>query len=196
MVSKKSGLVISVIAILSVVLSVTYISSCTKPLDSNPWSCNYVVCTNGGLCDSGKCVCPIGYEGKDCSVKTIKKFYGFWKARFTRIGSDSVQYVGKDTVFNMELKESATPTTFFIYNFFGNPNYSNILCRLDSINNNYFRIDTTAAQNMYYDHFRIRWGWGVLYGTDSIAGKVIIRSINSSVNWQNDTFNYYLKLKK
>ncbi len=195
MVSKKSGLVATVLGILSIVFSATYISSCTKPLDEKPWTCNYVVCTNGGLCDSGKCVCPVGYEGKDCSVKTVKKFYGFWRSHFKFTGSDSANLVGKDSLFDMELKASATNTSFFIYSFFGNPNYSNVLCIVDSANTNYFRIDTTSAQTMYYDHFRIRGGWAVLYGTDSIAGSVWTRSINRSFNWQNDTFNFYL-LKK
>lgn len=196
MVIKKSGLVITVLGILSVVLSVTYVSSCTKPLEDRPWSCNYVVCTNGGACDSGKCVCPVGFEGTDCSVKTVEKYYGHWTAHFKTIGSDSASQLGKDTVYPMELKASATYTTFFIYNFNNNKNYSNILCKVDSVRKEIFIIDSTMAQNMFYDQYRIKGGWGVMYRSDSIAGRVWTRSLNRSFNWQNDTFDYYLLNKK
>ncbi len=194
MVSKKSGLVITVIGILSFLLSVTYISSCTKPLEDNPWSCNYVVCNNGGRCDSAKCHCPVGYEGKDCSVVTVKKFYGLWRVTSKNIGSDTARYVGKDSVYTIEFKESATLTTFFIYNFNNNSTYNNVLCKLDSVTKNNFAIDTTMAQNMYYDHYRIRGGFGYLFDEDSVSALVFIRSLNSAVNWQNDTFS--LKMRR
>jgi hypothetical protein len=194
MVSKKSGLVITIVGVLSFLLSVTYISSCTKPLEDNPWSCNYVFCDNGGTCDSGRCLCPIGYEGSDCSKKSVAKFYGRWRVTATNIGSDTARLIGKDSVYDIEFKESASLTTFFIYNFNNNSNYNNVLCRVDSINKNDFAIDTTMAQNMFYDNYRIRGGFGFLYKDDSVDATVYIRSINSNVNWQNDTFR--LKMRR
>lgn len=188
MVSKKNGLVLTVIGIITILFTVGYITSCTRPIQEFPYSCNYVVCNNGGLCDSGKCKCPVGYEGKDCSVRTVDKFLGYWKVRATNIGSDTARLVGKDTVYTVQLKNSAAQTSFFINNFNNNINYSNVLCQLDSVNKNDFSIDTTMIQNMYYDHYRIRGGYGFIAKTDSISAIVFIRSLNSTVNWQNDTF--------
>ncbi len=192
MVSKKSGLVISAIGVLSFLFSVAYISSCTKPIAEFPYSCNGIVCNNGGHCDSAKCKCPVGYEGKFCDTKSVDKFFGFWKLTSTVIGSDSANCVGKDSVYTVELKETATPTTFFVYNFGGNPYYSELVCLLDSTYKNNFRIDTTSSINMVYDHYRIRGGWGFLYRPDSISAIVFIRRLNTTVNWQNDTMTLAL----
>jgi hypothetical protein len=202
MVSKKSGLMLSIVGILSIMVSVMYISSCTRPLQDNPYSCNYVVCYNGGHCDSARCKCPVGYEGTDCSIATVDRFYGYWQLTATNIGSDSVQNIGQDSTYVVELKNTATKTSFFINNFDNNLNYSHVVCTLDSMNANlpdsvnalYFDMDTTAIQNMYYDHYRIRGGSGYFQSPDSIFATVYIRHLNSTVNWQNDTFE--LKMRK
>lgn len=188
MVSKKSGWVFTVLGVLAIIFSVSYISSCTKPIEDDPYSCHYVSCNNGGRCDSGRCVCPLGYEGTDCSKKFAAKYYGFWRTKFKNVGSDSVGEVGKVKEFVMELKESASLTTFFIYNFEGNSSYNNILCRIDSSNHDAFGIDTSAAQNMYYDVYKIRKGWAVYYEHDSISGMLYTVRLTPTYNWRRDTF--------
>ena len=45
-------------------------SSCEK----NP--CNNVTCFNGGSCNMGICRCPVGWEGPQCSIKSVDRFIG------------------------------------------------------------------------------------------------------------------------
>ena len=195
MVSKKSGLVISALAVLSFIFSVAYMSSCTKPIKDFPYSCNNVICNNGGRCDSAKCVCPVGYAGPHCDTLIVQKYYGHWKVKSTVVGSDSSNIVGKDTNYMLEIAPTATPTTFFVYNFDKNPYYSEIVCVVDSDKNWEFSFDTTRAVNMLYDHYRIRKGSYGVYDkiTNTINCKVFIRRLNSTVNWQNDTLAINLR---
>lgn len=193
MVSKKNGLVITVLGILSLFVSVIYISSCTRTPGEFPYSCSGVVCKNGGKCDSGKCVCPVGFEGTNCATGTVDKFIGYWKVTQTVLGSDSANLVNTQTTYTMRLMRTATNTTFFLYNFNDNPTYSSLICRLDSINKSDFGMDTTSATNMIYDQFRVRNGYGFMYNNDSISMKVFVRRLNSTVNWQNDTMALGLK---
>jgi len=189
MISKKDGLVTAGLAILCIFFATVYVSvsSCTRPLEDNPWACNYVYCQNGGRCDSAKCKCPTGFEGTDCSVATIEKFLGNWRMHVTYVGSDSAGLVGKDTTYISDWKATATSTTFFINRFDDNPYYNNVTCVLDTVDKNRFNMDTTAVLNMMYDHYRIRKGWGVIYNGDSISAWIAVRRLNATVNWQNDT---------
>ncbi len=193
MVSKKNGLVITVLGILSLFVSVIYISSCTRTPGEFPYSCSGVVCQNGGRCDSGKCVCPVGFEGTNCATGTVDKFIGYWKVTQIVLGSDSLSLVNTQTNYTLRMMPTATNTTFFLYNFNNNPAYSSLICRLDSNNKADFGIDTTSATNMIYDQFRIRNGYGFMYTNDSISMKVFVRRLNSTVNWQNDTLALGLK---
>ena len=94
--------------------------------------------------------------------------------------------------FSMELKPSATLSTFFIYNFDNNPNYNNVLCRIDSVDHDKFTIDTSAAQNMYYDIYMIKKGGGNI-AADSITGMLYTRRITSTFNWRSDTFKIIMR---
>lgn len=187
MISKKGGIFLSVLGILSFVFSVVYISSCTRPIQQYPYTCAGVMCQNGGGCDSGHCVCPTGYEGATCGDVTVQKYYGVWKLHSVVTGSDSVKNINDDSLYVVELKNTSTLTTFFLLGFYNNPSYDLLTCRLDSLDNDVFTFDTTSAINMIYDHFRVRGGKCVMYSRDSISGYIWIRHLNESVNWQNDT---------
>jgi hypothetical protein len=191
MVSKKGSLIIAAIVATLFLFTAAW-TSCTKPLDNYKYSCSGVVCSNGGHCDSARCFCPVGYEGPTCATASVNKFYGTYRLNSLIIGSDSVAWVGRDTVYNVLLRYTATPTTFFMNNFAGDPFYSNIVCTLDSINNYNFAIDTISRTNMVYDHYRILGGYGHLEG-DSITARIWIRHLNDNVNWQNDTLLLGLK---
>ena len=186
MVIKKSRLILAAIVTILFFLSAAGVSSCTKPLDNFKYSCNGVVCSNGGYCDSARCICPVGFEGPTCAIASVNKFFGSYKLHSIIVGSDSANWVNRDTVYNVFLRNTATPTTFFLDNFAGDPYYSSIVCTLDSVNNYRFTVDTISRTNMVYDHYRINGGVGALAG-DSILAYVWIRHLNATVNWQNDT---------
>ena len=190
MVSKKSSLVIAAIVTISFFLSVAYVS-CTKPLVDYKYSCNGVICSNGGHCDSAKCVCPVGFEGVHCETGTVDKFIGMYTMHSTVLGSDSLSLVGTDTTYAVLLRRSATPTTFFLDNFAGDPFYSSIVCTLDSNNLSHFAVDTISHISMVYDHYRIRDGQGTMAG-NSILIYIRVRHLTPNVNWQNDTLRLQL----
>jgi len=192
MVSKKNSLVITLLAVVTLFVSVVYVSSCTKSPGEFPYSCSGVVCKNGGRCDSGRCVCPVGFEGADCGTGTVDKFIGYWRVNQKVVGSDSLNLVDSETVYTMQLMRTATNTTFFLYNLYDNPSYSSLVCKIDSIQRNDFGIDTAASSNMLYDQFRIRLGYGRMVSNESILIKLYVRRLNSTVNWQNDTLQLQL----
>jgi hypothetical protein len=194
MIKKKSGFILSVLGILSFICSVAYISSCTRPINGNPYTCAGVVCTNGGRCDSGKCVCPTGYEGTYCNQISVAKFYGYWRVYSRVIGSDSPQALGRTKRYDVEIKNTSTLTVFNLLGFDNNKSYDLLHCRLDPANNNKFYFDTTGSINMFYNRFRVRGGTGYLQTTkDSISAEIYVRYLNGSVNWQQDTLQIELK---
>ena len=193
MVNNKSRITIAAIATLLTFLSVAYVSSCTKP-GANKYSCEGVVCLNGGICDSGWCVCPTGYEGANCSIASVAKYIGTWKAMQVIVGTDSTRYLHDTSRFIVFLKNTATPTTFFIDNFNGDPYYGNVICTLDTgINSNLFTIDTLSGFDMIYGHYQLQWGNGSISSNDStITATFCVRFANGSVNWEVDTVSLIL----
>lgn len=190
MLTKKGGIIIaSFVAFLSI-CSVAYLS-CTKPA-ANPFSCNGVVCQNGGYCDSSHCICPNGYEGVNCGTPIVDKYIGKWSVVQKTIGSDSLKAIGVDSVYGVELMRSATPTTFFISDLAGDPNYNDIVCLIDSTDNYNFAIDTGASFRMWYDHFQMSYGYGRATTPDTIKISMAVRHLTSTVNWQRDTLSLTL----
>lgn len=56
----------------------------------NTDACDDIDCMNGGLCISGTCSCPTGYEGETCQTLSRDKFVGVYSGNETcTIGSDS-----------------------------------------------------------------------------------------------------------
>lgn len=55
------------------VASIVLYSACTKD------PCSTLTCKNGGSCASGLCHCASGYEGSDCSVRSISRYLGTYK---------------------------------------------------------------------------------------------------------------------
>ena len=189
MVNKKSSIIIAAIASLLTLLSVAYVSSCNKP-GANKYSCDGVVCLNGGFCDSARCICPQGYEGANCSIPSVAKYVGTWNAMQIITGSDSTKYISDTTYYTAFLKNTATPTTFFIDNFNGNPYFNEVVCVIDSGATNNFVIDTVSGSNMYFGHYFIQQGSGSISTSDSmITATFSVRFINKTTNWQIDTVN-------
>ena len=38
--------------------------------------CDNIICLNEGICESGDCDCPLGYEGTTCETESRAKFLG------------------------------------------------------------------------------------------------------------------------
>ncbi len=198
MVNKKSRVIIAAIATLLTFVSIAYISSCSKP-GAIKHTCVDVVCQNGGYCDSGVCVCPAGFSGPNCSVASVAKYIGTWDATQVVIGSDSTNHINDTTTYIALLKNTATPTTFFIYNFAGNPDYNEIVCSIDTINaalntSTYdFIIDTMSIAGTLNCHFDILWGHGNISQNDSVITAIYaVQLINGTTNRETDTVSLIL----
>ncbi len=58
----------------------------------NSDKCKTIICANGGVCNSGSCTCPSGYEGSNCETVTRKKFTGNWMVFEKGSNSLAAQY--------------------------------------------------------------------------------------------------------
>jgi hypothetical protein len=187
---KGGKLIAAVVAIVSFTAIVWV--SCKKS-DKNLNTCNYYVCLNGGYCHRDAitqkvgCLCPTGYEGNNCSIKSVDKFIGTWNMEQIITGSDSMDFQNDTMYYLVMLKKSATPTTFFISNFSANPYYEHILCTMDTGDSRYFNIDTMSAKQLFYDHFHLVKGSGSIIN-DTIRASLITRHLSTTSNWIRDTF--------
>lgn len=185
---KGSVLVAGALTLLSL-MSVGYFS-CMKS-KVTPYTCTNVTCDNGGHCERGFCLCPVGYDGYRCSNESRVKFYGNWKVTQVIVGSTDSTIKGKDTTYNVSFKKSGSVTTFLVDNFMGDTAYNNIICYIDTGGNgDRFVFDTTQSLHMIYDNFRIQANSTGLYdeATKRINGTLITRHLEGTVNWQIDTF--------
>ena len=193
MVNKKSSFIIA--AIVSIFSFIIVAHTSCKKNENSPNVCEGVVCQNNGYCHVDTlhglhwvCVCPTGYEGNYCETISVAKYIGTWDVKQVVTGSDSLNFKGVTYLYTAFLKETATPTTFFINNVSNDPFYNDIICTLDSGNSNHFYIDTISAFHMVYDHYKILYGSGMIYNSDSISATFATRHLSATTNWINDTF--------
>ncbi len=195
MLTKKSGIILSIVGTFLCLLSVVYVS-CTK-VGTEP-TCNGVICENGGYCNSkGRCVCPVGYEGTNCSTSIVRKFLGDWDVVQTVIASDNASTVGKTTRYTLYLRPSSTQTTFFINGFLNDSTYNQVVSIIDSNNSNNFTLDTTRGFNLFYDRVNILQNCTGSYdpAKKSIDATFYVRRLNPTHNWQNDTYSLQMSKK-
>lgn len=206
---KKYQITIGVIIALFFTFSV-YMSSCTK-VGNNP-ACELLHCLNGGYCDTmylvndtgrhkldtAKCYCPVGYTGLTCDSAVVSKYFGNWQVTDTVHGTDSILYRGRDSIYVVLLDTTATPTTFFLNSFLGNPNYNKIACTLDSGNGFTFVFDTSRGFRMSYDHMILISGSGTISPNyQNITASFIIHYLSPTSNWEIDTVNmHFTRLPK
>ena len=194
--SKKSSIIIVAIVTIFSFFTIAWLS-CSKP--AQPYSCNGIVCENGGYCYQDTlsphmphCACPSGFEGPFCATISAAKFLGTWDIREHIDWSDSAAYIGRDSIYSVLLQKTATNTTFFLNNFFNNPNYNNIICNVDSATSSHFTIDTLSDFHEHFDHYQILSGYGDIYNGDSIIAHLSLRFLTGTVNWHQDSVTIHL----
>jgi len=87
---------------LGIASTVTY-TSCVHD------SCKAIICRNGGTCDNELCLCPDGWEGTQCEIRSAQKFVGKYDGQIkvnslpVRIDTAEVYYAnGNDTTSAIE----------------------------------------------------------------------------------------------
>lgn len=121
--------------------------------------CSKILC-NTGVCVSGKCACPTGYEGSNCELLWSSKFSGMWH-NAEQIQDSSGVY---STNYDLTVRGNETPGTLLIDHMEGA--YDSIVCR---ITNRYsFQLQ---AQSSPDSTFRISSGGGTM---DSVTGNVLV----------------------
>jgi len=95
-----------VVIILSV-FAALFSASCNQD------KCKTIVCLNRGVCNSGSCTCPSGYEGLHCETEKRKKFTGNW--RVFEKGSNSLAKQYGVSVVNGESATDVLITNFNNY---------------------------------------------------------------------------------
>lgn len=194
MIIKRGSKFIAALLTLISVITVAWLS-CTK-VGANLHTCNGIICENGGYCHVDTftkkpiCLCPTGYEGTNCAIISIDKYIGTWDMTQVTLGSDSVAFNNYVAHYVVLLKQTATPTTFFITNFSNDLYYNSIICTMDSINTSNFIIDTISAYHLLFDHYKLVSGSGSISVNDSlIKANLITRHLSATSNWINDTFS-------
>ena len=131
----------------------TIYQSCIKD------GCGKILC-NAGVCVSGKCACPTGYEGNNCELLWSDKFAGTWHNAEQLQDSSGVS----SSNYDLTVRGNETPGTLLIDNMEGA--YDSVVCR---ITNRYsFQL---PAQSGPDSSFRISSGSGVM---DSVTGNVTV----------------------
>lgn len=149
----KSRLQVAATLLVAGIFTLTAYQSCIKDL------CKDTAC-NTGVCVSGKCACPTGYEGGNCEKLWSAKFAGAWHNTEQIQDSSGVSTVSYD----LSVRGNETPGILLIDHMEGA--YDSIVCR---ISNRYsFQL---PAQSTPDSTFRISGGTGNI---DSISGVVTL----------------------
>jgi hypothetical protein len=157
----------------------------------NPAACDGVICQNGSSCVHGQCMCLVGYEDSACSTPIINKYLGTWDVTQKIIGSDSLKDTGTWSYYMVQIKPTATPTTFFVYDFLGNQNYNKVVGTLDGTNSYHFYFDTTVNYQMWFAPIHFYGGEGYIkyLPVPEITATVTMTVLNSVHNYQKDTIS-------
>ena len=163
-------ILISALAAFSVFSSITYIS-CNRD------KCKTIVCANGGVCNSGTCVCPSGYQGSNCETVTRDKFLGNWQV----FEKGSVTLAAD---YSITIQKSTDITNVVIQNFY---NYFHTPIK------GYVVGDTLFIPNQQYEG-KVLFGIGYIYSTVTYGqfGSIAMRYeiIDTATLLVND-FGYY-----
>ncbi|MCW3124093.1 MAG: hypothetical protein JWQ38_3585 [Flavipsychrobacter sp.] len=168
--NRLKTILLSAVVTCSAFVAVVY-TSCNRD------KCKTIVCANGGVCNSGACICPSGYEGSNCETASRDKFEGHWTVFEKGSNTEAAQYP-------VTIKKGKNVTDVLIYNFY---NYFNTPIK------GYVSNDTVFIPNQQYEG-KVLFGQGYMfsdvtygqYGRISMAYEII----DTATGLVND-FGYY-----
>jgi hypothetical protein len=134
---------ISALATFSAFISIAYLS-CNRD------KCKTIVCANGGVCNSGGCICPAGYEGSNCETVSRDKFRGIWHVFEKGSITQPAQY-------SVTIKSGTNVTDVVIENF-----YNFFLTPVKA----YVAGDTIYIPNQQYQG-KVVFGQGYIYSDNT-----------------------------
>jgi len=155
--AKLRPILLAAFLILGITATVTY-TACQKD------HCNNVACLNGGSCDGGNCVCPVGFEGNRCEIITRDKFVGNYN------GGDSCSVYGASGYPIHLFAVLDNPREMVMKNFI-NVNVDSAICTMQSIDSFTFTGNNNST-------------------TYSGTGIISNDSLRMSYHVQHDTINY------
>ncbi len=68
----KFGKISLLVALVFSVFAIVFYTSCERNV------CDNVTCFNGGSCNMGACLCPIGYEDPQCQTRSVARYQGMY----------------------------------------------------------------------------------------------------------------------
>ncbi|RYD58686.1 MAG: hypothetical protein EOP56_03615 [Sphingobacteriales bacterium] len=126
----KAGLktiLLSVLGTFAAFSAVTF-NSCNND------KCKAIVCSYGGVCKEGTCICQSGYEGPQCETVIRDRYLGTWAVRETGSFTNSA-------IYTLSIEGGDNMTEVIIHNIYnklkvkGNINRDTLLIPQQNINN-------------------------------------------------------------
>jgi hypothetical protein len=188
----KKTFIYSITAILVTLFafsSVTYTSCSRKTEGDATYGCDTVTCQNMGVCSYGKCTCPAGYDGYDCSIVLAEKFVDTtWIVNEKVVKSSNILWIDTTAQYNIRTRAGYTPTSFFVDSIWGDRYKSNIICEIKSPTT--FEIGTFQPINNP-GGFKILGGFGKIdtVGVDKMTG-TYYRYVADSAGIRTDTVHF------
>lgn len=165
-------LLIAALSTFSAFVSVVYVS-CNRD------KCKTIVCAHGGVCNSGGCICPSGYQGANCETVSRNKFLGNWTVFEKGTRTEAAQYP-------ISIQTGKNITDIVIKNFY---NYFTTDIK------GYVTGDTLYIPNQQYQG-KTLFGVGFIYTdvTYGQYGRISMRyEIIDTASMMVNDFGYYQK---
>lgn len=178
--NRKSGILLTALAVMMAFSSMLYIS-CNKDEGSSitgEISCLEVLCLNGGTCVDGECMCPTGYYGDSCQLSWSSRYIGSYTVTETITWSSNATLIGNDSIYNARISQSSVPQIFFIDSLVGNPKFNSVTGIVDSTTENFM---FQANEAIFYNNLIIQGGKGSINDSSDKLTGVYARQLKDSM---------------
>ena len=171
--SRLKAIIFSTLATVFVFIAVFNIS-CTQD------KCKSITCSNGGVCNTGSCTCPTGYEGTNCESLSRDKFTGNWNVFEKGSASLAAQY----PIHILPASSDQLNTYVQIYNFYNHFFTGPILAYVDH---------ETLYIPIQHIQGKIIYGQGTIYSSTTYGqygGITMKYLVQDSVTLIKDDYGY------